>query len=60
MDTGAIEGLIDTRVGPLRFYSLHLSHLNRRERLLHLETRVALHRRALVTGPPWGGPSTTG
>lgn len=60
MDTGAIEGLIETKRGPLRCYSLHLSHLNSRERLLQLESLLVQHRRAVVNGPPWGGPPATG
>ena len=60
MDTGAVEGLIETKGGPLRCYSLHLSHLNSRERLLQLDFLLAQHRRALVNGPPWGGPPVTG
>ena len=56
MDAGAVEGLIETGVGPLRFYSLHLSALNSRERLLQLQRLLDLHRNALVTGAPWGGP----
>ncbi len=60
MDTGAIEGFIDTTVGPLRFYSLHLSAINTRERALHIQTLLDLHRSPMTNGAPYGGRSVTG
>ncbi len=34
MDTGALEGILQTDGGPLRIYSLHLSSLSPEDRLL--------------------------
>jgi endonuclease/exonuclease/phosphatase family metal-dependent hydrolase len=60
MDTGALEVLIETNIGPLRFFSLHLSALDVRERLLQAESLLAINERARLDGPPWTGPPTTG
>ena len=61
---GALEGLIDLPSGPLRVYSVHLDHLNPRQRLA--EIRHLLPRLfavpfdgASVTGPGWNDMSIT-
>ena len=60
MDTGALEALIETNAGPIRFFSLHLSALDVRERLLQAESLLAINERARLDGPPWTGPPVTG
>lgn len=44
MATGALECVIETPLGPLRIYSLHLSALTPRERLLQIDTLLEMHR----------------
>ncbi|MFT5505067.1 MAG: endonuclease/exonuclease/phosphatase family metal-dependent hydrolase [Gammaproteobacteria bacterium] len=44
MATGAIECVIDTPLGPLRVYSLHLSALSPRERLLQIDALLETNR----------------
>lgn len=36
MDVGALEGVIQTSGGAVRFYSIHLSHLTSRERVMQI------------------------
>ena len=60
MDTGALEGLVESKAGPVRFFSLHLSALDVRERLLQAESLLAINERARLDGPPWTGPPVTG
>ena len=61
MDTGAIEGVIDIGSNPIRFYSLHLSALAVRERMLQLNHFLAIHKRAChEEGGAWCGPSKIG
>ena len=43
LQRAALEGLVVTPLGPLRFYSVHLDHVNRDERIMqirHLKERV--------------------
>lgn len=54
-ETGAVEGVIETHAGPLRFYSLHLSHLTSRERVLQLQTLLRVHAQAAIEGGAWCG-----
>ena len=58
MDLGAVEGLIETNAGPVRFYSLHLGHLRDRERIMQLEMLLKIHRDWAHTGSSWTGPPT--
>lgn len=44
MATGALECVIDTTSGPMRVYSLHLSSLSPRERLLQLDHLFEMNR----------------
>ena len=60
MDTGALEGVIDINSRPIRFYSLHLSHLSSRERLLQLQRLFDIHRNCQVEGGAWSGLAKTG
>ena len=55
MELGALEGLIETGAGPVRFYSLHLSHLRDRERILQLEMLLNVHRGWSQSGGAWTG-----
>jgi len=55
MHTGAIEGVVDTKVGPVRIYSLHLSSLTERERVIQIEQFLAHHRNWQKTGGMWSG-----
>ena len=44
MTTGALECVIETPLGPMRIYSLHLSSISPRERLLQIDTLLEMHR----------------
>lgn len=55
MDTGALECVIDTPSGPLRVYSIHLSAISSRERLLQLDHLLQFHRNAHINGGAWTG-----
>jgi endonuclease/exonuclease/phosphatase family metal-dependent hydrolase len=53
--TGALEAMIDTPLGPLRFWSLHLAHVGVEERLAQID-RILAHEAALPRiGGPWSG-----
>ncbi len=43
MSTGALESVIDTPCGPLRVYSLHLSAISTRERLMQIDALLGMH-----------------
>jgi endonuclease/exonuclease/phosphatase family metal-dependent hydrolase len=51
----ALEGLIRTPVGPVRIFSIHLSHIGVEERLEQIAFLKALHRRVPLEGGPWSG-----
>ena len=55
MQTGAIEGVVYTAVGPVRVYSLHLSALSERERVMQIEQLIVHHRNWQRTGGIWSG-----
>ena len=55
MDLGALECVIDTALGPLRVYSLHLGSLSAPERLGQIERLLARHREVAASGGPWTG-----
>ncbi len=58
MNMGAIEGVIDLpSSGSLRVYSLHLSGVSSRERLLQIDRLLEFHRDAQVSGGAWTGDS---
>ena len=46
MNMGALEGTIETGAGPIRVYSVHLSALSSRERMIQLDAMLDVHRRA--------------
>jgi endonuclease/exonuclease/phosphatase family metal-dependent hydrolase len=53
---GALEVVIVTpRAGPLRIYSLHLSHLSPATRMPQVESLLAIHARAPGEGGAWCG-----
>jgi endonuclease/exonuclease/phosphatase family metal-dependent hydrolase len=53
---GALEAVIVTeRAGPVRIYSLHLSHLSEDTRLPQVEALLAIHARAPSEGGAWCG-----
>ena len=51
----ALEGLIRTPAGPVRIFSIHLSHIGVEERLEQIAFLKALHRRVPFEGGPWSG-----
>jgi endonuclease/exonuclease/phosphatase family metal-dependent hydrolase len=51
----ALEGVVATRHGPLRFYSIHLTHLSDATRLPQVDAILDIHRRAPVEGGAWCG-----
>jgi endonuclease/exonuclease/phosphatase family metal-dependent hydrolase len=55
MDTGGIECVIDTPSGPLRVYSIHLSAISPRDRLLQIDYLLAWHRQTQSNGGAWTG-----
>ena len=55
MATGAIEGLVASPIGSLQIYSLHLSALSSRERLLQIDTFLAGHAQSRRSGGIWTG-----
>jgi endonuclease/exonuclease/phosphatase family metal-dependent hydrolase len=60
MDTGAIECVVDTPSGPLMVYSLHLSAVSSRDRLLQVDRLLEFYRNAPVSGGSWtGGEAVT-
>ncbi|CCV16115.1 endonuclease/exonuclease/phosphatase family protein [Mesorhizobium sp. STM 4661] len=51
----ALECMIRTPAGPVRFFSLHLAHIAAEERLEQIDYLLAEHRRASLEGGPWSG-----
>ncbi|QKD02012.1 endonuclease/exonuclease/phosphatase family protein [Mesorhizobium loti] len=51
----ALECMIRTPAGPVRFVSLHLAHIAAEERLEQIDYLLAEHRRAPSDGGPWSG-----
>jgi endonuclease/exonuclease/phosphatase family metal-dependent hydrolase len=53
---GALEAVVVTeRAGPVRIYSLHLSHLSAATRMPQVEALLAIHARAPSEGGAWCG-----
>ncbi len=53
---GALEAVIVTeRAGPVRFYSVHLSHLSPSTRMPQIEALLDIHARAPAEGGAWCG-----
>jgi endonuclease/exonuclease/phosphatase family metal-dependent hydrolase len=55
MDTGAIECVVNTPSGPLLVYSLHLSAVSSRDRLMQIDHLLYFYRNAPVSGGSWSG-----
>jgi endonuclease/exonuclease/phosphatase family metal-dependent hydrolase len=53
--SGALEAMIDTPLGPLRIWSVHLAHVGVEERLLQFDCLLALRATSDASGPPWSG-----
>ena len=51
----ALEGVVETGIGLVRFYSVHLTHLTRETRMPQIETLLEIHRRAPVEGAAISG-----
>lgn len=51
----ALECMIRTPWGPVRFFSLHLAHVGAEERLEQIDFLLARHRRVGLEGGPWSG-----
>ncbi|MGI9423071.1 MAG: endonuclease/exonuclease/phosphatase family protein [Hyphomicrobiaceae bacterium] len=52
---GALEAVVDTGRGPVRFYSVHLSHLVPATRMPQVAALLAIHDRAPREGGAWCG-----
>ncbi|WP_299047376.1 endonuclease/exonuclease/phosphatase family protein [uncultured Tateyamaria sp.] len=52
---GALECVINTEFGPVRFYSIHLSHLCPETRLPQIRALLDIHARAPAEGGAWCG-----
>jgi endonuclease/exonuclease/phosphatase family metal-dependent hydrolase len=50
LQRNALECVIDTAQGPVRFYSVHLTHLSAESRMPQLERLLEIHRNARVEG----------
>lgn len=51
----ALECMIRTPWGPVRFFSLHLAHIGAEERLEQIDFLLDRHRRVPFEGGPWSG-----
>lgn len=51
----ALEAMIDTPLGPLRVFSIHLAHVGVEERLEQIDFLLARHARVAREGGPWSG-----
>ncbi|WP_315925325.1 endonuclease/exonuclease/phosphatase family protein [Mesorhizobium sp. SP-1A] len=51
----ALECMIETPAGPIRFLSLHLAHVGVEERLEQIDYLLDRHRCAPLEGGPWSG-----
>jgi endonuclease/exonuclease/phosphatase family metal-dependent hydrolase len=51
----ALECMIRTPAGPVRFFSLHLAHIAVEERLEQIDYLLGEHHRASADGGPWSG-----
>ena len=52
---GALEAVVEAPFGPLRIYSVHLSHLDAATRLPQVAALLDIHRRAPGEGGAWCG-----
>lgn len=51
----ALEAMIDTPLGPVRVFSIHLAHVGVEERLEQIDFLLARHARVAQEGGPWSG-----
>ena len=51
----ALECMVQTPLGPIRFLSVHLAHIGVEERLDQIEFLLERHRRVPFEGGPWSG-----
>lgn len=51
----AVEGVINTGAGPLRLYSIHLTHLSDETRLPQVDRILEIHAKAPAEGGAWCG-----
>ena len=54
-NTGAVECVIDTPSGSLRVYSLHLSPVSSRERIMQIDRLLEFHQNVHTSGGAWTG-----
>jgi len=52
LQRSALEAVIETAAGPIRVYSVHLTHLSSETRMPQIERLLALHRDACREGAP--------
>ncbi len=52
---GALEGIIGTAAGPVRVYSVHLSHLSSHTRMPQVQVLLDIHQSAPSQGGAWSG-----
>ncbi len=55
LQRGALEAVVETAHGAVRFYSLHLDHLDRGLQLAQIDALLEFHRRAPSEGGAWCG-----
>ncbi len=55
MDMTALEAVIDSPERPLRVWSVHLSSVSCRERMVQIDHLLGLHDRAAASGGAWTG-----
>lgn len=60
LQRSALEGVIRTRHGAVRVYSIHLTHLSDATRAPQIEAILEIHRRAPGEGGPWCGTPDAG
>jgi len=60
MQMGALEGVIESPLGALRVYCVHLGYLGADERLVQIEQLLSAVQGAPGQGGAWTGPTTQG
>jgi endonuclease/exonuclease/phosphatase family metal-dependent hydrolase len=60
MAMGGLEGVIDSPLGPLRVWSIHIGHLEAPERLEQLRTLLQVQARGSLEYGAWSGPGNIG
>lgn len=57
---GALEGVVETSQGPVRFYSVHLTHVSAQTRLPQIDTLLRIHAQARTEGGAVTGAGAEG